>query len=894
MKKQNVRSQIQTVLSAMGSRRLSPSRPPERQKWAQRAAILNLHSGNELPLDPSAAMKNRLLKGFLGRASSTQAVFLAGLAGFCCLCASQRISAQPWITSLKMADAGTNRVYSIAAQVADGINYRLQASTNLASGVWSEVGSATASGASLLLNVTNAIAAAPSAQFFRLAQPPAITTDTVVSNELDVTNLIINPGVTLSSPGDLTINVAGYTVLNGQIQVGGSLTFIAQNGMDVGSNALINATNGNVIIVSSADLIPTEQELTNTPATNFSITLSNGPAPSVAKPSAASLAITPADVSGGDLFGNPLNLPPIRARRISVHVLGILNLGDGGGGGGVVYTALDGAPGADDYETDKDARGGNGENGGSVSITADQINVNGPTAFNLGDGGNGGVGSSMATIPGNSATAYGGKGGDTGSFNMEAASLGILWGININAPLIINFGNGGDGGEAYAQGAPGKPDQKGGAGTASGGAGGLGAFPGTAGFFVSGLARVITTCGTGGDGGGGYAFGGTGGPGSGCGKNGGTGGKASATGGKGGDATSSLNGAKISPDGTGGDGGEAFVIGGDGGVGGSCCPNPVKGGNGGAGGAAIAKPGAGGNGVPMGVAGTPGGHGGNGGNGGDGCPAGKGGLAGAGYPPPFVANGAAGVNGNPCCPIGMAIPPTVIGVCAVVNSNEVTITFSEPVDPSTATDPANYLLFGGSGTIPVQGVLRSGSLAVEVVLGRPLMPTTTNNYILVVKGVTDTNGGVMQGATFPIRTVSLQTPCPGGTLLARQTYSICNPDGFWHVVEDDWYQCPGQSAPQSFRVADTQTTQSCSTAQTPPNPIGLLYSTTADVAATCQSGTTLGIVTVCTCDGTSWEGASYNQDQCSDGTLFMDGPIQAVPMTPTPCGGQPPFSPTQQ
>jgi hypothetical protein len=132
--------------------------------------------------------------------------------------------------------------------------------------------------------------------------------------------------------------------------------------------------------------------------------------------------------------------------------------------------------------------------------------------------------------------------------------------------------------------------------------------------------------------------------------------------------------------------------------------------------------------------------------------------------------------------------------------------------------------------------------------------------------------------------------------LARQTYCVGNPgDGLWHVVEDDWYTNATSSAPQSFRVADTQTTEACSPGQTPPNPVGLLYCTAAYVAATCQGSTTVGPLTVCTCDGGSWQAAAYNQDQCTDGTPFLDGPIQTVPMTPTtPCDQQPPLSPAPQ
>jgi len=53
----------------------------------------------------------------------------------------------------------------------------------------------------------------------------------------------------------------------------------------------------------------------------------------------------------------------------------------------------------------------------------------------------------------------------------------------------------------------------------------------------------------------------------------------------------------------------------------------------------------------------------------------------------------------------------------------------------------------------------------------------------------------------------LETPCEG-QLLSRQAYSECGPDGFWHVVEDDYYRCH-DGVIKAFRVSDTPTTQPC-------------------------------------------------------------------------------------
>jgi hypothetical protein len=232
-------------------------------------------------------------------------------------------------------------------------------------------------------------------------------------------------------------------------------------------------------------------------------------------------------------------------------------------------------------------------------------------------------------------------------------------------------------------------------------------------------------------------------------------------------------------------------------------------------------------------------------------------------------------------------PPSVIGISAPASSNVVVVTFSELVDSLTATEPANYFVFGGSQTIPIQSVSPLGSRAIELLLPSPLMPGT--NYALGVRGVADPAGHVMAPATFQFGAVALQTPCPGGTLLARQTYSECNPDGFWHVVEDDWYDCPPVT---KFRVADTKTDQRCGPTQTPPNPVGLLYATDADVVSTCQSPVFIGQVKVCECLGGLWSVDTYLQYKCLDGTIYMSGPVQSVPMNPpTPCDQPPPPAP---
>jgi hypothetical protein len=92
-----------------------------------------------------------------------------------------------------------------------------------------------------------------------------------------------------------------------------------------------------------------------------------------------------------------------------------------------------------------------------------------------------------------------------------------------------------------------------------------------------------------------------------------------------------------------------------------------------------------------------------------------------------------------------------------------------------------------------------------------------------------------------------------------------------------------------FRVADTATTQPCRSAQSPPNPVGLLYATDADVVTNGQSFKELGPVSVCIGSGGLWAASDYIQYQSQDGTRYMRGPIQTAQMIPaTPYTQAPP------
>lgn len=468
-----------------------------------------------------------------------------------------------------------------------------------------------------------------------------ISRDTVVSSDVKAKNLIIKAGAKLSSSGDLLIEVAGKTTLEGKIGSGGKLTLIPKGGLDVGSQGRIEGVDGDVIIVASRDDIPTEAKMDERFAANFGVGIERQP--------------TLARAASRDLFGNPTVLPPIvwapgaRRKNLWVNVLGPLHVGAAPGAAPITYTLPDGAPGAN--RNGDNATAGHGKDGGSVALEADRIVVTGPVTFNLGNGGDGGTAVAGPTTSAK-AIAKGGNGGNTGKFIMASAFLGILHGIDIQQSLTINFGRGGRGGDATATGLPGedgKPGKDGHDAKATGGVGGLGALPGSAGSDVTGLFNLTVVGNAGGDGGNATATGGKGGndlakPGT----HGGKGGKATAIAGKGGDSTTSLAGgaAGAMSDGPGGNGGNATVSGGQGGDGNDCCDNPpAKGGDGGKGGDASATHGDPGQGQPLGNPGVRNGQAGNGGEGGDGKPEGAGGAHGVGTQ---VPDGVDGQPGKPC------------------------------------------------------------------------------------------------------------------------------------------------------------------------------------------------------------------------------------------------------
>lgn len=104
----------------------------------------------------------------------------------------------------------------------------------------------------------------------------------------------------------------------------------------------------------------------------------------------------------------------------------------------------------------------------------------------------------------------------------------------------------------------------------------------------------------------------------------------------------------------------------------------------------------------------------------------------------------------------------------------------------------------------------------------------------------------------------LETPCKEGKLLLRHAYSECGPDHFWHVVEDDYYNCPPVKA---FRVADTKTEQTCENGK--PVPEGL--SPYRDIKDLCPNPKDTGDkITVTECFHGQWRTATYTVYVCPE------------------------------
>ncbi len=135
---------------------------------------------------------------------------------------------------------------------------------------------------------------------------------------------------------------------------------------------------------------------------------------------------------------------------------------------------------------------------------------------------------------------------------------------------------------------------------------------------------------------------------------------------------------------------------------------------------------------------------------------------------------------------------------------------------------------------------------------------------------------------------ALETPC-GGKLSVSHAYSECGPDGFWHVVQDDYYNCPPVTA---FRVADTPTTQACKPTSgavaAAPNPIGNGYKD-FHKDTSCQSPKPLGrTITISVCENGYWVNLTYKLYECLDKSLALTEPPDKTLKTEVQCTNPPP------
>ena len=137
---------------------------------------------------------------------------------------------------------------------------------------------------------------------------------------------------------------------------------------------------------------------------------------------------------------------------------------------------------------------------------------------------------------------------------------------------------------------------------------------------------------------------------------------------------------------------------------------------------------------------------------------------------------------------------------------------------------------------------------------------------------------------------ALETPCKDGKLIDSHAYSECGPDGFWHVVQDDYYNCDG--AVKVFRVHDTPTTQPCNAKAgvvvAPPNPIGIGYKD-FHKDTSCQSPKPLNrTITVSVCENGFWLSLTYKLYECLDGSLALTEPPDKTVKTEQKCTDPPP------
>lgn len=139
----------------------------------------------------------------------------------------------------------------------------------------------------------------------------------------------------------------------------------------------------------------------------------------------------------------------------------------------------------------------------------------------------------------------------------------------------------------------------------------------------------------------------------------------------------------------------------------------------------------------------------------------------------------------------------------------------------------------------------------------------------------------------------LEKPCNGEGPLVSHAYSECGADGFWHVVQDDYYNCPPVT---KFRVApDTPTLQRCKEGGGPvtaaPNPVGTAYKDFQG-DATCQAPKFINrTITISVCENGVFLNKIYRLYECLDKSLRITEPPDRIVRTETKCTDPPPPPP---
>jgi hypothetical protein len=137
-----------------------------------------------------------------------------------------------------------------------------------------------------------------------------------------------------------------------------------------------------------------------------------------------------------------------------------------------------------------------------------------------------------------------------------------------------------------------------------------------------------------------------------------------------------------------------------------------------------------------------------------------------------------------------------------------------------------------------------------------------------------------------------EKPCAGGKLLISHAYSECGEDGFWHVVQDDYYNCPPVT---KFRVApDTPTNQRCKPGAgevvPAPKAVGTGYKDFRGGASDCQSAQpTDQMIAISKCENGFWVNEIYRLYDCvPDKSKRITQPPDRVEKTEIDCTKPPP------